>query len=98
MLLKKITTLGDDINIDAPVEDGTGASTFDQMQNFLDSSTGQNITANLLSWFSKGQGTTPVFKNPNGTFSTPSAPVNSNLLIFGAVALGLVLYFNGKKG
>jgi len=46
--------------------------------------------------YSQSQGTTPIFKNPNGTFTTPTKSIDPLWIVGGAVALGLILYF-GKK-
>jgi hypothetical protein len=87
MRLQTIPTLGDDV-----ATDGNG---FD-FEAFLDSSTGQTLTANILNMYSQSQGTTPIFKNPNGTFTTPTKSIDPLWIVGGAVALGLILYF-GKK-
>lgn len=63
---------------------------------FLESSTGQTLTANILNMASQSQGTNAIFKNPNGTFGTPTKSVDPLWIMGGAVALGLLLYF-GKK-
>jgi hypothetical protein len=39
-----------------------------------------------------------VFVNPNGTVSSAATAINPQILIFGAVALGLILFMNKSKG
>jgi hypothetical protein len=77
---------------EAEDSDGSG---FD-FQAFLDSSTGQNLTANILNMASKQTGTTPIFKNPSGTFATAAKSIDPLWIIGGVVALGLVLYMAKK--
>ena len=82
---------------DVSVDDGSGPSTFDQISNFLDSSTGQNVTANILNLAAGTQGKAAVFKNPNGTFSTAMQSIDPKLIIGAVLGLGLLLYFGKKR-
>ena len=92
MLLQTLPTLGDDITVD----DGSGPSTFDQMQSFLNSNSGTNILNNVLNMASTSSTGKPAIFKP-GTVATAATSVDPTILIAGAVALGLILYF-GKKG
>ena len=94
MILRTLPVLGDNIATETGVEDGSTGSDFN-LQAFLDSSTGQNLVANLLNT-TAGQGKSAIFRNPNGTYSTATQTVDPLWIIGGAVALGLILYF-GKK-
>lgn len=68
--------------------DGNG---FD-LQAFLDSSTGQNLTANLLNMASGSTGKEAIFRTPGGGYATATKSVDPLWIIGGVVALGLLLY------
>ena len=82
---------------DLQVSDGTNSSDggFD-FQAFLDSSTGQNLAANVLNLAAGTQGKTAIFKTPSGTYSTAATAIDPRLIIAGILGLALVLYFNRK--
>jgi hypothetical protein len=85
--------LADDVSVD----DGSGSSTFDQISNFLDSSTGQTLTANVINMASKASGTQPIFKTSSGTYATPVQSINPMWIYGGIAALALIL-LTRKKG
>lgn len=83
--------LSDDISVD----DGTATSGFD-FSAFLDSSTGQNLAANVLNLAAGTQGKAAIFKTPAGTYSTAATAIDPRLIIAGVLGLALILYFNRK--
>lgn len=91
MRLATLPTLGL-LHDDTVTTDSNG---FD-FQAFLDSSTGQNITANILNMVSRQTGTAPVFKTPSGAYATPSAGVDPLWVIGGVIGLGLLLAMRRK--
>ncbi|MEI6415589.1 MAG: hypothetical protein WCP34_15200 [Pseudomonadota bacterium] len=91
MLLATLPTLG--LLPDGTVEtDGNG---FD-FQAFLESSSGQNLTANILNMVSRQSGTAPIFKTPSGAYQTPAAGVDPLWVIGGVIGLGLLLAMRRK--
>ena len=92
MILQTLPTLGEDTSGADETTDGNG---FD-LQAFLDSSTGQTLTANILNTVAKSQGTTPIFKNASGNFASPIKSVDPLWILGGIVAVGLFLY-KGRK-
>ncbi len=81
---------------DLQVSDGASSDGGFDFQAFLDSSTGQNLAANVLNLAAGTQGKTAIFKTPSGTYSTAATAIDPRLIIAGVLGLALVLYFNQK--
>ena len=81
---------------DLQVSDGTSSDGGFDFQAFLDSSTGQNLAANVLNLAAGTQNKAAIFKTPSGTYSTAATAIDPRLIIAGVLGLALVLYFNRK--